>query len=226
MAGGHFSLADVLQVERAQFLRRATGLRLWDARFKVVLITAALALNVLLPRRGISLALLAAAFAGLVATRVPLRQALFFLIAPAWATAVVMLGYAWGFGTTVAWHWGWLTVYQEGIQMGLNAGLRVMSEMACVGLLILSTPFFEILEALRWFRLPAVLVDTLAYMYRYLFLLFDEYSAMKASARVRGGYAGYKVGMKTSGLIAAQIFLRAYDRAERISHAMKARGGE
>jgi cobalt/nickel transport system permease protein len=148
------------------------------------------------------------------------------LLAPAWATAVVMAGYAWGFGTTPLWHWGWLTLYREGLEMGLNAGLRVLSEMACVGLLILSTPFFEILEALRWFRLPAVLVDTLAFMYRYIFLLFDEFTAMRASAKVRGGYAGYRLSLGTSGRIAAQIFLRSYDRAERISQAMKARGGE
>jgi cobalt/nickel transport system permease protein len=226
MAGGHFSLADVLQVERAQFLRRATGLRLWDPRVKLGLAVIALAVNVLLPSKGLSLGILAAALVGMAWTRVPFGQAAFFFLAPAWATLVVMAGYAFTFGPTPVWAWWKLTLYREGLALGAAAGLRVMSEMACVGLLVLSTPFYEVLEALRWFRLPAVLVDTLAFMYRYVFLLFDEYSAMRASAKVRGGYAGYRLGLKTTGQIAAQIFLRAYDRAERISQAMRARGGE
>lgn len=98
--------------------------------------------------------------------------------------------------------------------------------MAWVGLLILTTPFAELLEALRWFKVPAILVDTLAFMYRYIFLLFDEFAAMRASARVRGGFSAYKISLASMGLIVSQIFLRAYDRAQRISHAMKARGAE
>jgi cobalt/nickel transport system permease protein len=215
-----------LQVERSQFLNRAAGLRRWDARLKIALTVGALFCNVLMPSVALSSVLLVLAFAGFIHTRVPLRQVAVFLVAPAWATAIVMLGYAWGFGNTVWFRVGAFTLYREGVSLGLAAGLRVLSEMSWVGLLILTTPFSEILDGLRWFRLPAVLVDTLAFMYRYVFLLFDEFAAMRASARVRGGFMNYSRSVGTTGLIAAQIFLRAYDRAERISHAMKARGGE
>ena len=100
------------------------------------------------------------------------------------------------------------------------------TEMSWIGRLILTTPFTEILDALRWFRVPGVLVDTLAFMYRYVFLLCDEFLAMRASARTRGGLATRTGSLATLGLITSQVFLRAYDRSLRISHAMRARGGE
>jgi cobalt/nickel transport system permease protein len=73
---------------------------------------------------------------------------------------------------------------------------------------------------------PEVLVETLAFMYRYVFLLWDEFSAMRLAGRARGGYQHGWQGVITTGWIVAQVFLRAYDRALRISEAMKARGAE
>ncbi len=223
---GQLSLHDFFEVERAQFLRRARGLRLWDARLKLALAGTAMLANVLWYRADLSAALLGVAALGLLLTRVPLRQWFVFLVAPLWATIVVMVGYSVGFGQTVILDLGPVHVYREGVWLGLAAGLRVVSEMAWVGLLILTTPFTEILDALRWYRVPAVLVDTLSFMYRYVFLLCDEFTAMRASARSRGGFATYRGSLSTTGLITSQVFLRAYDRSLRISQAMRARGGE
>ncbi len=222
---GQISLQDFFQVERAQFLRRARGLRLWDPRLKLFLATIGVLANVLLIRWELSVALLALAFVGFQATRVPLKHAAIFFVAPLWATIVVMIGYSFGFGHNVLFEVGPVSVYREGVLLGLAAGLRVVSEMSWIGLLILTTPFTEILDALRWFRVPAVLVDTLAFMYRYVFLLCDEFLAMRASARTRGGLSTYKGSLNTLGLVTSQVFLRAYDRSLRISHAMRARGG-
>lgn len=110
--------------------------------------------------------------------------------------------------------------------MGLNAGLRVATDVAWAGVLVITTPFTAMLQALRWFKVPAVVVETLAYIYRYVFLLYDEFSSMRSSAQARGGFSRFKSTTSTSGLIAAQIFMRSYDRADRVWQAMRARGGE
>ena len=148
------------------------------------------------------------------------------MLAPSWGLAVVALGFSVGFGHTPVATLGPLTVTSEGLAMGGNAVLRVCSEMAWMALLILTTPFHEILAALRWFRVPEVLVSTLGFMYRYVFLLFDEFSVMRSAARVRGGYRSRWQGLHTSGMLAAQLFFRAIDRSERIALAIQARGGE
>ena len=222
---GQLSLRDFFQVEQSQFGRPAYGLRLWDPRLKLALSFLAMALNVLVAQPRLSALLLALAGLGMLYSRCPWRQVLLFLLAPASATLFLMLGMAIGFGEKAVWRLGPLSFYEEGIFMGLNAGLRIAADMAWAGLLVITTPFAGMLGALRYFKVPKVVVGTLSYIYRYVFLLYDEYSAMRNSAQARGGFAGFKASTMSSGLIAAQVFLRSYDRAERVWQAMQARGG-
>lgn len=221
---GSFNLTDFLAAETALYGQPRRGLARWDARVKLALCSVAVLANVLWARADLSAALGAVAVTGLLVSRVPWRQSLLFIFAPLWATLMVVFGFAWGFGTTVWLQLGPVTLYREGLLMGLNAGLRVLAEMSWMAALMLTTPFTEILAALRWYRMPAALVDLLAAMYRYVFLLFDEYSSMSAAARARGGYRDWRTGLSTLGLILAQIFMRALDRAERIDMAMRVRG--
>lgn len=222
---GTFSLQDLLSIEDAHLGGRRHGVARWDARFKTSLVAITVLANVLLARPDLSFALLLLAWAGIAYSRVPWRPALWFVIAPAWATALVVIGYSIGFGVTPLGQWGPITFYHEGLLQGLAAGLRVLSEVSWVALLMLTTPFAKLMAALRWWRVPAILVDTLAYMYRYLFLLYDEFTACSTAARARGGYSTWGRSLATTGMILAHCFLRAMDRAERIEQAIKARGG-
>jgi cobalt/nickel transport system permease protein len=222
---GYLSLADLLKAEQARAGRLCCGLRRLDARWKLALVVAAVLGNVVLLDYRLSLALLLAAWAGLAASRAPLRHIAWFVLAPLWATLPVVIGLALGLGQTPWLQFGQLTVYQEGLAQGGQAGLRVLADTAWAGLLFLTTPFTEILAALRWFRVPAVAADTLGFMYRYVFLLWEEFSAMRVSARARGGLWGWRREWQTTGTITAQVFLRAYDRAQRIQQAIQARGG-
>lgn len=206
-------------------LRLRCGLRSMDARLKLALVGAAVLINVVMLDYRVSLGLLLMAWTGMAASKAPLRHMAWFVLAPIWAALPVIFGLAVGLGQTPLikiWH---LTVYNEGLAQGGQAGLRVLADTAWAGLLFLTTPFNEILAALRWFRVPDVVADTMGFMYRYVFLLWEEFSAMRVSARARGGLCGWRREWHTTGAITAQLFLRAYDRAQRIQHAMQARGG-
>ena len=223
---GQLSLRDFLQVEQSQFAGASHGWRLWDPRPKLALAVLAMALNVLFAQAWLSASLLGLALALMYYSRCELKLVLLFMLAPSVATLALMLGMAFGFGTTAIFHWGPLTLYREGVGMGLNAGLRVATDVAWAGLLMITTPFPAMLRALRAFKVPEVLVNTMAYMYRYVFLLFDEFTAMRNSAMARGGFARFSTTASTSGQIAAHVFLRSYDRADRVWQAMQARGGD
>jgi cobalt/nickel transport system permease protein len=62
---------------------------------------------------------------------------------------------------------------------------RVMDSVSLGVLLILTTPWNRILLALRWFRLPPVLVDILGMTYRYIFLLLHTTNAAFLARRSR-----------------------------------------
>ena len=218
------SLSDFLVSEHGIYSRPPHGLDKWDARLKLGLCTGAILANVLLPNISLSLALVLVAWLGLAFSRVAPRQAALFIVAPLWATVMVMLGFSLGFGTQVLYHLGPISFYREGVALGLAAALRVVAEMSWTAALMLTTPLTDILAALRWYKIPAVVTDVLAAMYRYIFVLFDEYKSMAAAAKARGGFKGYRRSLATLGLILAQGFLRALDRAERVDMAMRVRG--
>jgi cobalt/nickel transport system permease protein len=105
--------------------------------------------------------------------------------------------------------------------------LILVKSTLCLFTMILlanSTPFSEILAVLRRLRIPAVLMTTLALMYRYLFVLIDEAGRMKR-ARLSRTFAPQRARtwVSLSSLI-GQLFVRSSERAERIFHAMTARG--
>lgn len=221
---GTFSVSDFLAAENSLYGQAPRGLGRWDARVKLALSAVLLLANVLVARPDLSAVIWLSAWVGLAWSRVPWRQAALFIFAPLWATLIVVLGYGWGFGTEPLFHVFGVAFYKEGLLQGASAGLRVLAEMSWMAALMLTTPFRDILAGLRWFKVPEAFTELLAAMYRYVFLLFDEYQSMRAAARARGGYSNYLTGMRTLGLILAQIFMRALDRAERVDQAMRVRG--
>lgn len=91
-------------------------------------------------------------------------------------------------------------------------------------LMVQVTPFRSILGAFRQLGAPAVLVATLHFMYRYLFVLTVELDRMVTARRARTFRRSGRLdwGLLT-GLIGV-LFLRAFERGERVHAAMLARG--
>jgi cobalt/nickel transport system permease protein len=63
--------------------------------------------------------------------------------------------------------------------------LRVMDSISFGLLLILSTPWTFLLRALRWFRIPALIVDILGMTYRYIFFFLHTANSTFLARRSR-----------------------------------------
>lgn len=200
------------------------GMYCWDGRLKLVLLTAAIGLNILMARLWLSVLLLVLGVILVLFSRIPLRQVVFFFLAPAWATLIVFVGFSVGFGATSQYQVGPVILYQEGIRLGLAAAARVACDMAWISAVFLTTPFNTLMRALRWYRVPAILLDITAMAYRYAGLLWEEFHRMKISAVSRGGFRGWINRYHSTARILSQVILRSYDRSLRIQHAMFARG--
>jgi len=98
-------------------------------------------------------------------------------------------------------------------------------------LLVAVTRFPDLIHALEHLRVPAILTTIIAFLYRYLFVLTDEVfrlirareSRSAASAGNRSG-GGVLWRAKIAGNMAGQLFLRSYERSDRIYNAMLSRG--
>jgi cobalt/nickel transport system permease protein len=98
-------------------------------------------------------------------------------------------------------------------------------------LLTATTPFPDLLHAFRHLRLPRALVGTLAFMYRYLFVLSDEAARLMRARQARSARLPQQRGHrsllwrgKVAGAMVGQLFLRSLERGERVHQAMLARG--
>ena len=91
-------------------------------------------------------------------------------------------------------------------------------------LLTYTTPFHELLQVLRRARVPAVMLTTLALMYRYLGVLAEESTRMQRARASRTFSRRRRLAWQNLAAIAGQLFLRTAARAERIYLAMCARG--
>ncbi len=106
------------------------------------------------------------------------------------------------------------------------AALVVKSTLCLMTMVLLanSTPFSDILDVLKRWGFPALLITTLALMYRYLFLLIDEAERMSRARTSRTFVADRRRTWHLLGTVIGQLGVRSTERAERIYSAMRARG--
>jgi cobalt/nickel transport system permease protein len=93
------------------------------------------------------------------------------------------------------------------------------------------TPPLDLVRSLERLRVPRVLVATILFMYRYLFVIADEGQRLmraRDSRSAAGGTAGSGGTVwwrgRVLGNMVGALFLRSYERSERIYEAMQARG--
>ncbi|MHB0958644.1 MAG: cobalt ECF transporter T component CbiQ [Pirellulaceae bacterium] len=91
-------------------------------------------------------------------------------------------------------------------------------------LLAATTPFHELAGGLRKLGVPAILVDTLTLTYRYLFVLIEEATRLRRAAAARGYRPRWLGQALLIGRLIGQLFMRSYERAERVYDAMVQRG--
>lgn len=91
--------------------------------------------------------------------------------------------------------------------------------------LVHALPFAELLAVLRLWHLPNVFISSLAFMHRYLVVLWEELERMKNARRSRCGQLSWIRTWSTSAQMIGELLIRAWDRAERVHRAMLARGG-
>jgi cobalt/nickel transport system permease protein len=123
-----------------------------------------------------------------------------------------------------------LTVSDMGVLRFASVLWRSWLALQAALLLTATTHFIDILRALRALRLPAILVAILSFAYRYLFILSDEAQRLLRardcrSAALEGGGGGSVLWRaKVTGRMAGTLFLRAFERSERVYVAMVSRG--
>ncbi|MEM2098557.1 MAG: cobalt ECF transporter T component CbiQ [Candidatus Bathyarchaeia archaeon] len=115
----------------------------------------------------------------------------------------------------------------EGLTRFLMFASRVWFCVACLIVFTLSTGFDTILQLLAMLKVPAVIIQMFSLTYRYLFVSIHELQKVLIAKEARTYINPRNINLqnlKQSGAIIANLFIRTYDRAERVYMAMKVRG--
>ena len=118
--------------------------------------------------------------------------------------------------------------YSSGLDEGVNVFLRISASVVALIVLTTTTPFFDLLKALRWFKVPVIISSLLLFTYRFIFVFQDELERMKLARLARGFKGGKsllnKEALRTIAYTAGMILVRSNARANNIYDALLSRG--
>ena len=117
-----------------------------------------------------------------------------------------------------------LTVSYDGLWILWN--VLIKSWLAVLAMVVLSstTKFPDLLKGLQKLFAPRMLIMLLSFMYRYIFILIDESMRMERARNSRYFGGKYLKQIKTIANLIGVLFIRTYERGERIYQSMVARG--
>jgi cobalt ECF transporter T component CbiQ len=122
---------------------------------------------------------------------------------------------------------GIISIYKEGFEYGFLIFSRVFAATSLIILMLSTASETEILETMRWYRIPAALIDISSLMMRYIKAFSTESRRMKQAQESRCGFSrscGFREKMHNIGSISGALITRAFTRAEQVYRAMISRG--
>jgi cobalt/nickel transport system permease protein len=123
------------------------------------------------------------------------------------------------------------TITDAGLLRFVSIVVRSWLSVQLAILLVAVTEFPKIIHALTHLRVPRIITTIISFLYRYLFVLADEVVRLLTARQARsaatpGQRSGGSVMWRAqiAGHMAGQLFLRSYERSDRIYNAMLSRG--
>lgn len=120
--------------------------------------------------------------------------------------------------------WFTWTIYRNGASTAIYTFARVEGATSAVYFLVLTTSMTNIFITLRKVRIPKILVEMSLLIYRYIFVFIEISAKMQTAQVLRAGTSGWIRRIRSTALLAGNLFIRTLDQGERTFTAMNARG--
>jgi cobalt/nickel transport system permease protein len=137
---------------------------------------------------------------------------------------ILLLGTPFHGGGEVVLQWGWLKITSEGLIVLGSVSLKALISLSLLNLLTLTTSIPSLLQALIVLKMPPILVAILTSMYRYLGVSIEEANSMRKAALSRNLTNNKRWQRLVVSNAIGSLFIRSYDRGDRIHRAMLSRG--
>lgn len=117
----------------------------------------------------------------------------------------------------------YVTGSRAGMRQALEICFTAMAAVSCLYFLALNTVMTDILGALRKMKVPALLIELMLLVYRFIFILSDTASAIRISQNSRLGNRNFRTGIRSFGSMGSALFIMALKRSNALYDAMESR---
>jgi len=117
-----------------------------------------------------------------------------------------------------------LTVTYSGLMILWNVLIKAYLSILSMILLITSTRFSDLLKAFEKLKCPNIFIMVFSFMYRYIFVITDEFMKMKQAKEARSIDVSKWFHIKVLANMIGVLFIRTYERGENVYLAMCSRG--
>ncbi len=115
-------------------------------------------------------------------------------------------------------------IYRSGLLIFTNILFRSFIDITALLILVSTNSFTMLLRGFMELKVPRVIVNMLYVTYRYFYVILQEAVTMKRAVISRGYSGNWIWHSGVLGKIIGSLFLRSYERSERIYYAMLSRG--
>lgn len=197
----------------------------WDPRMKIIslsilIVSMAFISNIMLALTGFFVALVF-----LMLSKIPLKfvakqlRGVFFLILFFFIVMPFTVP-----GDSI-FRFGVFTISQKGLALAILIAVRSLSIILVLFPMFGTTEFHKSLKALQKLKVPTKMIQMLMFTYRYIFVFWEMLNRMSDAVKARLFYKKTDIfTLKTLGNLTGMLFVRGYEKTERIYQAMQSRG--
>jgi cobalt ECF transporter T component CbiQ len=116
-----------------------------------------------------------------------------------------------------------LVLTNQGVSLAVLVFLRAAAGITVMLFFASSTPIPHLAHALRQLRVPREIAELVILVYRYSFLVLEQYEKMMLAAVCRLGLRGFRRSIRTLSQVAVGMFVRSIEVAERAQISLQCR---
>ena len=113
-----------------------------------------------------------------------------------------------------------------GLQSAASIVLKASFGLLATGVLAATTPLPEVITGLERLRVPRIFTAVASFMIRYVEVLNSELNRLRTARACRGGDPRWLWQARDTAMSVGALFVRAFERGERVYLAMASRGYE
>lgn len=225
---GHKHGGSILSVD---YFAYASGLRQWNASFKVIFALICLLLCIILDNIYVSvMVILMMGYLTVVVGGLSFDHYISMMLIPMVFLLFGSVAIAIGFSLEPAgqyyvgiFHLFYIYCSNASLMRAARLILKALGAVSSLYMMTLTTPLGELISVLRKAHIPKVLVELMNMIYRYIFIMMDTHSRMKNSAESRLGYVDFRTACYSFGQVASNLLIVSLKRGNDYYNALESR---